>query len=83
VTGRHGKVADQGLKMGRSVVGSSQEVTKMSERLIRRKIVEEEFLTDETHGDLNCEGGKDATAAETDADDDEEEKEDEEDEEEE
>ena len=68
VTRGHGKVADQGLKTNRSVVGSSQEVTKMSERLIRRKIVEEEFLTDETHGDLNCEDGKDAAAAETDAD---------------
>ena len=82
VTGRHGKVADQGMKPARSAVGSSLEVKHMAERLIRRMTVEEEFLTDEKHGDLNCDEGKDAAAAETDADDDEEEKEDEEDEEE-
>jgi hypothetical protein len=82
VTGRHEDVIHAGLKTARTAVSSSVEVKPMSERLIRRKIVEEEFLTDEKHGDLNCEDGKDAAPAETDADDDEE-KEDEEDEEEE
>jgi hypothetical protein len=82
VTGCHGKVTRSGMKAPRAAVGSSPEVKAMSERLIRRKVVEEEFLTDEKHGDLNCEDGKDVAAGGTDPDDDEEgEEEDEEDDE--
>lgn len=53
VTGRHGNITAQGLKTTRSRVGSSQEVTKMSQRLIRRKTTEEEFIT-ETGAKSKC-----------------------------
>lgn len=67
------------LKQARSAVGS---VKHMSERLIRRQTVEEEFIkNEEKDTDLDCEDGKDAAAAEIEADDDEEEEDEEADEE--
>lgn len=85
MTGCHVNVAGVGLKTGRSSVGSTSEVKHMSERLIRRKTVEEEFITgepdDEKDDDLDCADDKKAAAA-GDEDDDEEEEEEGEDEEE-
>jgi hypothetical protein len=72
------------LKQPRSGVGSTSEVNQMSERLIRRKTIEEEFVTEEPEekdDDLDCDDDKKAAAAAGDEDDDEDgEEEDEEDE---
>ena len=83
VTGCHGNPTSQGLTTSRARVGSSQEATKMSQRLIRRKTTEEEFITeepDERDEDLDCADEKKGAAA-GDEDDDEEDEEDGEDDE--
>jgi hypothetical protein len=78
VTGGHVNVAAPRLKTNRSGVGSTSEVKHMSERLIRRKTVEEEFISEEPdEKDDDCADDTKAAAA-GDEDDDEAEDEDEE-----
>src|SRR6185312_12602864 len=81
MTRGHGNVARPGLKTARPAVRSPAEVKAMTERLIRRKTVEEEFITEEPDEDKDDEQDDDECADDTkaaaagDEDDDEEEEE--------
>jgi len=84
MTRGHGNVARPGLKTARPAVRSPAEVKAMTERLIRRKTVEEEFITEEPDEDKDAEQDDDECADDTkaaaagDEDDDEEEEDEEE-----